>query len=85
MDKEFLLDTNAFFNLLKEGETYHKGMLDKIINPNSMMEFDSYIEPFALTEDKAMQFVRMGYYIKDKNSTADMPIFNETVSLKDSK
>ena len=77
--------TRKFFNLLKEGETYQKGMLDKIINPNSMMEFDSYIEPFALTEDKAMQFVRMGYYIKDKNSTADMPIFNETVSLKDSK
>ncbi len=77
--------TRKFFNLLKEGETYQKGMLDKIINPNSMMEFDSYIEPFALTEDKAMQFVRMGYYIKDKNSTADVPIFNETVSLKDSK
>ena len=77
--------TRKFFNLLKEGETYQKGMLDKIINPNSLVEYNSYIEPFALAQDKAMQFVRMGYYVKDKTSTDTLPVFNETVSLKDSK
>lgn len=77
--------TRKFFNLLKEGETYQKGMLDKIINPNSLEINNSFVEPFALTLDKAMQFVRMGYYIKDKTSTSDCPVFNETVSLKDSK
>lgn len=77
--------TRKFFNLLKEGETYQKGMLDKIINPNSLEVNDSYVEPFALTFDNAMQFVRMGYYVKDKTSTNDCPVFNETVSLKESK
>lgn len=77
--------TRKFFNLLKEGETYQKGMLDKIINPNSLQVTNSYVEPFALTINGAMQFVRMGYYIKDKTSTQDCPVFNETVTLKDSK
>ena len=60
-------------------------MLDKIINPASMVEESSYIEPFALEQTSAMQFVRMGYYVKDKTSTSECPVFNETVSLKDSK
>ena len=77
--------TRKFYNLLKEGETYQKGMLDKIINPNSLVEYNSYIEPFALEQTSAMQFVRMGYYVKDKTSTSECPVFNETVVLKDSK
>jgi len=75
-----------FNSVLKEGAVYSKGNLDEIINPNSMEERISYIEPFALTVKGNMQFVRMGYYIEDaKLSTENNRIYIETVSLKDSK
>lgn len=78
--------TRKFNSLLKEGEVYEKGMLDKIVNPNSMVEKTSYVEPFALKQKSNMQFVRMGYYIEDKKlSKKDNRVYLETVSLKDSK
>ena len=30
------------------------------------------------------QFLRVGYFCKDRDSTADMPVFNRVVGLKDS-
>lgn len=78
--------TRKFGNLLKEGEAYESGMLDKIINPNSLSESVSYVEPFALKQKGNMQFVRIGYYIEDKKlSKKDDRVYLETVSLKDSK
>jgi len=78
--------TRKFNSILKEGEVYQKGNLDQIINPNSMEERVSYIEPFALEQKGNMQFVRMGYYVEDnKLSTPENRIYLETVSLKDSK
>ena len=75
-----------FNSLLKEGEVYEKGMLDKIVNPNSMVEYNSYVEPFTLKQKSNMQFVRMGYFVEDsKLSTKENRIYLETVSLKDSK
>ena len=32
----------------------------------------------------AFQFMRLGYFCPDKDSTAEHPIFNRSVSLKDS-
>ena len=61
-------------------------MVDKIINPNSMEEHISYIEPFALKQKSNLQFIRNGYYIEDiKLSKKDKKVYLETVSLKDSK
>ena len=45
-----------------------------------------YAEP-ALLEDQsglAVQFERIGYYFRDKDSTSDHVIFNKTTALKDS-
>ncbi len=78
--------TRKFGNLLKEGEVFESGMLDKIVNSNSMTENVSYIEPFGFKQKGNLQFVRMGYYIEDsKLSKKDDKIYLETVSLKDSK
>lgn len=80
------VETRKFNSLLKEGEVYEKGMLDKILNPNSMEVKTSYVEPFVLKQKSNMQFVRMGYYIEDsKLSTKENRVYLETVSLKDSK
>ena len=56
------------------------------LNPESLVIAKGYAEP-ALLEDKsgiAVQFERVGYYIADKDSTPDRPVFNKTVALKDS-
>jgi len=56
------------------------------LNPTSLVVEKGYAEP-ALLEDKsglAVQFERVGYYIADKDSTPDHPVFNKTVALKDS-
>jgi len=75
-----------FNSVLKEGVVYEKGKLDELVNPNSMEEHISYVEPFALKQKGNMQFVRMGYYVEDcKLSTPENRIYIETVSLKDSK
>ena len=56
------------------------------LNPESLIVTKGYAEP-ALLEDQsglAVQFERIGYYFRDKDSTADHVIFNKTTALKDS-
>ena len=44
------------------------------------------VEPSLLNANtgQTYQFLRQGYYCKDKDSTGDVPVFNRTVGLKDS-
>ena len=56
------------------------------LNPESLVVTNGYAEP-ALLEDAsgiAVQFERTGYYVLDKDSTPDKPVFNKTTALKDS-
>ena len=56
------------------------------LNPESLVVVKGYAEP-ALLEDEsglAVQFERVGYYVKDADSTPEHPVFNRTVTLKDS-
>ena len=56
------------------------------LNPESLVVVKGYAEP-ALLEDQsgiAVQFERVGYYVKDSDSTPEHPVFNRTVTLKDS-
>ena len=56
------------------------------LNPESLVVAKGYAEP-ALLEDPtgiAVQFERTGYYIKDKDSTPEHPVYNKTTALKDS-
>lgn len=56
------------------------------LNPNSITLKRGYTETSSkLCEfEKPVQFMRMGYYTFDKDSTVNNMIFNKTVSLKDS-
>ncbi|MCQ2116427.1 MAG: glutamate--tRNA ligase family protein, partial [Bacteroidales bacterium] len=56
------------------------------LNPESLVLAKGYAEP-ALLEDNsgiAVQFERVGYFFKDKDSTPEKPVFNKTTALKDS-
>ena len=57
-----------------------------LLNRDSLKVLDiCYVEPFAVDNESAryLQFQRIGYFVKDKDSTAEHPVFNKTVGLKD--
>jgi glutaminyl-tRNA synthetase len=56
------------------------------LNPASLTVLNGFCEPFAAEAPvgTVYQFLRMGYFCKDPDSTPDAPVFNRTVPLKDS-
>jgi len=58
----------------------------KYLNPNSIQVIRGKVEPalLKLAQGSRVQFERTGYFCVDKESTTQKPIFNRTVSLKDS-
>jgi glutaminyl-tRNA synthetase len=57
----------------------------RCLNPDSLHVINGYVEP-GLTQTNAgdrFQFERLGYFCTDPDSTEDKPVFNLTVSLKD--
>lgn len=69
-----------------EDPSQEEGDFKDFINPNSLTVIQkAYIEP-ELAHTKVgdyFQFLRKGYFVLDKNSSIDTPIFNLTVGLKD--
>lgn len=58
----------------------------KYLNPNSIQIIRGKVEPalLKLAQGTRVQFERTGYFCVDKESTPQKPIFNRTVTLKDS-
>ena len=56
------------------------------IKPNSLVVKQGFCESWISAHDvgATFQFLRMGYFCKDKDSTEAHPVFNRTVPLKDS-
>jgi len=56
------------------------------LNPQSLEVLkDARVEP-AVAEGKssdAVQFERQGYFVRDKDSTPEHPVFNRTIGLRD--
>ena len=60
--------------------------MKEIINPDSLeVRKGCYVEKFLATQAPLsyLQFQRIGYFNIDPDSTPEKPIFNRTVSLKD--
>ncbi|MBR6788015.1 MAG: glutamine--tRNA ligase/YqeY domain fusion protein [Clostridia bacterium] len=57
----------------------------KQLNPNSLTICNGFVEPCVLSADNGTtyQFLRVGYFCKDPDSTAEKPVFNRTVGLRD--
>ena len=53
------------------------------LNPNSLTVLHGWAEPFVRDCEvgASFQFVRVGYFCKDPDSTAELPVFNRTVEL----
>ncbi len=77
VDKLF---TEPYMDQIPEGKDYKD-----YLNPESMVVKTAYTEP-ALADDRsgiAVQFERVGYFVKDKDSTEEKPVYNRTTGLKD--
>ena len=56
------------------------------MNPDSLSVIkNAIVEPAlaAVELGKAVQFIRIGYFCKDKDSQPGKPVFNKTIGLKD--
>ncbi|MCX7863241.1 MAG: glutamine--tRNA ligase/YqeY domain fusion protein [Bacteroidales bacterium] len=55
------------------------------LNPDSLKIVTGYIEPFVreIKYGQNVQFERLGYFILDRETTAERLVFNRTVTLKD--
>lgn len=74
-----------YSSLLLSSDDENKDFMERL-NPNSITEYKGFVEPFIKDTKPGdhYQFVRIGYYVTDKNSTSDNLIFNETCPLKSS-
>lgn len=69
-----------------ENPLAEEGDFKDTINPNSLEVIpNAMLEPSLKNAalDSRYQFIRKGYFCLDKDSTADKPVFNRTVTLKD--
>ena len=68
-------------NDVPEGKTF----LDNV-NPDSLKEVNIVLEEAmkSLPVGETVQFERMGYFCKDRDSTEDLAVFNRTITLRDS-
>lgn len=63
-----------------EGGTF----LDNL-NPHSLTVTTAWLEPAlaGLETGRTVQFERLGYFCKDRDSTPELPVFNRTATLRD--
>lgn len=58
----------------------------ELLNPDSLhVDTNCYVEEFAagMRPGQYLQFQRIGYFMADLDTTAEKPVFNKTVGLKD--
>ena len=72
----------------ENGDTVEAAPVDFMdrLNPNSLTVKRGFCESWIAAHEvgAVFQFLRMGYFCKDKDSTEANPVFNRTVPLKDS-
>ncbi len=71
--------------LLDEQEGEERDFIERL-NPDSFKSLRGYVEPALAQANPGdrFQFIRMGYFCADLEHTAQRPVFNRAVGLKDS-
>jgi glutaminyl-tRNA synthetase len=62
-----------------------EGDFKEYLNPDSLKRLVVHAEPSLASADHSVhyQFLRMGYFCLDKDSSPEKPVFNRTVTLRD--
>jgi glutaminyl-tRNA synthetase len=76
---------DRLFNVESPDADKDKDFLD-FLNPESLQTITAYLEPSLSDVEPGdrFQFQRLGYFNVDKESTKEAPVFNRTVTLRDS-
>ncbi|MBQ8972710.1 MAG: glutamine--tRNA ligase/YqeY domain fusion protein [Clostridia bacterium] len=87
-EDEIAAEASAEQELDEDGKVVEAAPVDFMdkLNPNSLQVVKGWCEPFIAQSEVGakFQFLRMGYFCKDKDSSDALPVFNRTVALKDS-
>ena len=78
---------DRLFNVENPSDEAGVGDFTENLNPESMVVLKNAKLESTLTDLKEgdkFQFLRLGYFCVDRDSTPEMPVFNRTVALKDS-
>jgi glutaminyl-tRNA synthetase len=83
--KAEIRDYDRLFSV--ENPSAEEGDFRDLLNPDSLkVRENAMIEPWLAERIKAgdhYQFQRLGYYVVDPDTTAEHPVFNKTIGLKD--
>ena len=83
--KAEIRDYDRLFSVENPGA--EEGDFRDLLNPDSLtIRENAMIEPWLAERIKQgdhYQFQRLGYYVVDKDSTPEHPVFNKTIGLKD--
>jgi glutaminyl-tRNA synthetase len=81
-EAEFRMYDRLFMK--EDPEAGEEGYLN-CLNPNSLQILNGYVEPLLAQTKPSdrFQFERLGYFCTDRDSTDGKPVFNLTVTLKD--
>ena len=78
---------DRLFNEENPLDEAHEGDFTALINPGSLEILpNAKLEPNLATRShgERVQFERLGYFVVDPDSTAERPVYNRTIQLKDS-
>ena len=78
-------EVRLYDRLFKEANPNAVDDFTSVLNEHSLETLAAKLEPaLADAGDDPVQFERLGYFVKDQDSTADGAVFNRVVSLRDS-
>ena len=78
-------EVRLYDRLFKEANPNAVDDFTSVLNENSLETLAAKLEPaLADAGGEPVQFERLGYFVKDQESTADTAVFNRVVSLRDS-
>lgn len=86
VDHSVKAEVREYDRLFKVENTTADCDFHELLNPDSLhVETNCYVEKFAadMKPGQYLQFQRIGYFMADLDSTAEKPVFNKTVGLKD--
>ena len=69
-----------------ENPAAHGRDFHELLNPDSLKVHNNcYVEQYAAEQEPGeyLQFIRLGYFMPDLDTTAQHPVFNKTVGLRD--
>ena len=77
-------EVRLYDRLFREANPNAHDDFTSVLNPASLETVSARLEPALTGEAKAVQFERLGYFVRDRDSTPEQPVFNRIVTLRDS-